>query len=276
MDFSGGPDDVFLPGMSSDIREYISKCVTCCKFTAEQPNEALMPHTIPNRPWKKVRFDILEFDSVGYLVAVNYFSNLYRLGDTTALTLIRKIWDSMSVDFRLRNSVYVFILQERFGKMDFWSPEINMQMAKTNLQFRVQNSSWERHPYADQYLVLLDAILTETQRMGGTPSHVTRVIFLARNADYKNVEKKEHLVKVCRSSVTAASYYPDPHSLTCLRIKTKDITLTKCKLNEHIVNDMIASGNIGIFTRERIENTLHFFIPKQKIHYPWQTLTNTH
>lgn len=61
--------------MTLDMHEYISTCETCSKLTTEHPKDTLMSHSIPDRPWHKVDVDLFEFESVEYLITVNYLSN---------------------------------------------------------------------------------------------------------------------------------------------------------------------------------------------------------
>ena len=85
---------VFWPGMSADIREYITTCETCRKFEVDQPKETLMQHDVPETPWQKVGIDLFAFDGQSYLVTVDYLSNFFeidRLEDTTTATVIRKL-----------------------------------------------------------------------------------------------------------------------------------------------------------------------------------------
>lgn len=49
------------------------------KFTTEQPKEILMPHAIRDPPRQKVGVDLYEFDSIEYLVTVDFFSNFWKI-----------------------------------------------------------------------------------------------------------------------------------------------------------------------------------------------------
>ena len=85
---------VFRPGMSTEIRAYISSCETRCKFMTKQPKETLMPHDILDQPWEKVGIDLFESDTTDYLITIDYFSKFWeidRLENTTASTIIHKM-----------------------------------------------------------------------------------------------------------------------------------------------------------------------------------------
>ena len=44
---------IYWPGMSAEIKQYISACETCREFdTTSQPKESLMSHEVPSRPWE--------------------------------------------------------------------------------------------------------------------------------------------------------------------------------------------------------------------------------
>jgi transposase InsO family protein len=87
-------ESLFWPGMTSEIREYISTCEICRRYERSNQKETLMSPTPPDRPWQKVGMDIFELEGVEYLVTVDYFSNYWeldRLEDTTSTTIIRKL-----------------------------------------------------------------------------------------------------------------------------------------------------------------------------------------
>ncbi|XP_064606171.1 uncharacterized protein LOC135471053 [Liolophura sinensis] len=49
---------VFWPGMSTELREYISTFETCRKFDMNEPKETHLSHDLPGRPWQKIGTDL--------------------------------------------------------------------------------------------------------------------------------------------------------------------------------------------------------------------------
>jgi len=85
---------MYWPGMTGELKEYISQCKTCSKYEAKQPRESLMSHEIAERPWEKIGADLYIIDGKDYLIIVDYFSNFWEidhLPDTKAGTVIKKL-----------------------------------------------------------------------------------------------------------------------------------------------------------------------------------------
>ena len=45
---------MFWPNMADDIRQYVDRCAVCKQYDDKNPNETLMCHEVPDRPWAKV------------------------------------------------------------------------------------------------------------------------------------------------------------------------------------------------------------------------------
>ena len=86
---------IYWPGMSAEIKQYISACEICRELdTTSQPNESLMSHEVPSRPWERVGTDIFTLDGKEFLVTIDYYSNFWevdRSPDTKVSTAILKL-----------------------------------------------------------------------------------------------------------------------------------------------------------------------------------------
>ena len=87
-------DLIFWPGMSNDIREYLTTCDICASNPTIRAPEPIYSHVVPDRPWEKVGTDLFCIDGRNYLVIVDYFSQFVEvdyLTDTTSQTVITKL-----------------------------------------------------------------------------------------------------------------------------------------------------------------------------------------
>lgn len=69
---------IHWPGMTTAIRDRVSRCSTCNAYRPEQQRETVIPHEVPARPWAKVGMDLFELDSVKYLITFDYYSNFLK------------------------------------------------------------------------------------------------------------------------------------------------------------------------------------------------------
>ena len=84
---------LFWPGMTSEIKQYISQCEACRSYETSDLKETLMSHEVPERPWEKVGVDCFELDRKDYLITVDYFSNFWEvdvLDNLKSITIIKK------------------------------------------------------------------------------------------------------------------------------------------------------------------------------------------
>ena len=78
--------------MSAQIEDTVSNCTVCSRYQRSNPNEPLLPHKPPHRPWEKVGADLCELDGRAYLVLVDYYSNFIKidyLKETTSTQVIK-------------------------------------------------------------------------------------------------------------------------------------------------------------------------------------------
>ena len=87
-------DLIFWPGMSNDIREYLTACDTCASSPPNQAPEPIYSHAVPDRPWEKVGTDLFHIEGRNYLVTVDYFSQFVEvdyLTETTSQMVVSKL-----------------------------------------------------------------------------------------------------------------------------------------------------------------------------------------
>ena len=87
-------ESLFWPGMTIDIKHFISTCETCCTYQSANQQEMLQSHELPSCQWETVGVDLFELDSKDYMITVDYFSNFWeidRLKSTKSSTVIIKL-----------------------------------------------------------------------------------------------------------------------------------------------------------------------------------------
>ena len=85
---------LYWPGMSADVKDFVSRCSTCQMYAPAQARETLQQHELPSRPWKKVAADIFELASQTFLIIVDYWSNYFEVAEQhtkTSLSVINRV-----------------------------------------------------------------------------------------------------------------------------------------------------------------------------------------
>ncbi|KAL9979611.1 hypothetical protein ACROYT_G017294 [Oculina patagonica] len=80
--------------MTTEIKEYISKCDICLTNRAGQGREPILQHEFIARPWAKVAADLCEIDNRVLLVVSDYYSNFIevaRLSNLTSRAIITEL-----------------------------------------------------------------------------------------------------------------------------------------------------------------------------------------
>jgi hypothetical protein len=72
-------DTVYWPGMSNDLKDYLSNCDICNSDQSQQQKEPLINHKLPDRPWEKIGIDLFTIDDKDYLCTVDYFSDYFEI-----------------------------------------------------------------------------------------------------------------------------------------------------------------------------------------------------
>ena len=78
-------DVMYWPRMSTQLKDYVSKCDVCMSHRSQQSKEPIQQHEFTARPWSKVGADLCELKGRTLLVVSEYYSNL-RI--STSLTLM--------------------------------------------------------------------------------------------------------------------------------------------------------------------------------------------
>lgn len=64
----------YWPNINRDIEDLVKTCDPCQEFARANTKEPLMPHEVPDGPWKKLGTDLFELEGRSYLLIADYFS----------------------------------------------------------------------------------------------------------------------------------------------------------------------------------------------------------
>ena len=87
-------ESLYWPGMTADIKNFVSTCEACREFERAQVKETMMSPETPNRPWQRVAADLFELEEKAYLVTSDYYSDLFELDhlrSPSSVCVIRKL-----------------------------------------------------------------------------------------------------------------------------------------------------------------------------------------
>ena len=85
---------LYWPGMTADIKNYVSTCEACREYERGQVKETMMSPETPSRPWQRVAADLFEFEGKTYLVTSDYYSDFFELDhlrSPSSVSVIRKL-----------------------------------------------------------------------------------------------------------------------------------------------------------------------------------------
>ena len=90
---------MYWTGIDADIEDYTKRCQECIK-RSQVPKEPLLPHDIPEGPWRKLGIDYFTFDGNSYVLICDYFLKfpfLYR-AKTSFWSLRDRLIDLFSIE----------------------------------------------------------------------------------------------------------------------------------------------------------------------------------
>ena len=87
-------DTLYWPRMTTEVREYVSRCEICLAHRESPGKEPIIQHEIIARPWSKVGADLCDSNGRTLLVMCDYYNNFIEvahLKSTTSRCVIREM-----------------------------------------------------------------------------------------------------------------------------------------------------------------------------------------
>jgi len=179
-------DVLFWPGINAQIQDMISKCATCLEMRNSQQKEPLIPHDVPDLPWRKVATDLFEVEGDHYLITADYFSEFFEIDDLGQSTKGQKVIKSLKAHFARHGIPDILIsdngppyssdefkdfTQKWNIKHDTSSPTFAQSngFAEKNVQIAKRIILKCRKDKGDMYLALLDYRNTPRDDIVGSP-----------------------------------------------------------------------------------------------------------
>ncbi|KAG8174933.1 hypothetical protein JTE90_008877 [Oedothorax gibbosus] len=69
--------------MNDDIIQHVQTCRACQYHQKDKPEEPILTHKIPERPWQIVGADIYQLERINYLVIADSYSGALHSQDAT-------------------------------------------------------------------------------------------------------------------------------------------------------------------------------------------------
>ena len=222
-------DVLFWPGMSAQINDFISKCSTCNEYWHRQCKEPLLNHPIPSRPWSKLAIDLFVYDSVNYVVLVDYFSDFWEIAmlnntmSTSIIGFCKQQFSRHGIPDILISDNGPQLKSSKFTKFTrTWqfthvttSPYHCQSNGKVESALKIVKSiikKSQRDKFRDLWLSILDWRNTPTECMNTSPvqrlfSRRTKTVF-STTSDLltPKIEKGENVTKLLNNKV---KYYYD-------------------------------------------------------------------
>lgn len=65
--------------MTTEIKEFVSKCEVCMMYRSQKSKEPIVKHELAERPWGKVGADLCELPGCTLLIVTDYYSNFVEV-----------------------------------------------------------------------------------------------------------------------------------------------------------------------------------------------------
>ena len=160
---------LYWPRMTTQVKDYISKCDICLSHRSAPPREPLQQHDFVARPWSKIGADLCQLHGRTLLVVCDYYSNFFevaRLNTVTTRCVVREFLP-MFARFGL-SDVLVTDNGPQFASAEFavFVRKKGITHLKTlKLIFAKAKQSGE-----SEYMALLDWRNTPSEGMGTSPA----------------------------------------------------------------------------------------------------------
>ena len=79
-------DIVYWPGITGQLKDYLSKCGICNSYRPKQCKEPLKPYDVPDVPQEMVRGYLFVLERQSFLIAVDYHSEYFEVQDMSSTT----------------------------------------------------------------------------------------------------------------------------------------------------------------------------------------------
>ena len=77
---------LYWPRMTTQVKDYISKCDICLSHRSAPPREPLQQHDFVARPWSKIGADLCQLHGRTLLVVCDYYSNFFEVAHLNTVT----------------------------------------------------------------------------------------------------------------------------------------------------------------------------------------------